>query len=86
MPVGRKIGEALGEIGIVGSQRAFDFALDHRGIEFVPHCMVGNAAGIIEGVKHVRCARHDIGRSRSEQCHGDQGRPDPRYGRDALLR
>jgi hypothetical protein len=86
MPIGRKINETLGEIGIVGGQRGLNFTLDHRGIKFVFQRTAGNAAGIVEAVKRICRARHDINRGRSKQYHCNQGRPDPRYARGALRR
>ena len=84
IPGSRKFGETLSEIGIVGGQRGLDFALGHCGIKLVFQRTVGNSAGIIEALKRIGCARHDIGRSRSEQSHRNQDRPYPWYGRDAL--
>jgi hypothetical protein len=48
--------------------------------------MVGNARGIVEAVKRVRCARDHVGRSRREHGNSYQRRSDPRDGRCSLLR
>jgi hypothetical protein len=86
MPTSCKIDEALSKVGVVGSQGRFDFPMRDGGIEFVFQCMVGNARGIVEGVKRVRCARNHVDRSRREQGNSYQGGSDPRNARYALLR
>jgi hypothetical protein len=48
--------------------------------------MVGNARGIVEGVKRVRRARNHVDRSRREQGNSYQRGSDPRDARYALLR
>ena len=77
MPLARKIDEALGEFGIVGGQRGFDFALATTASN-LPSSAWSAMRRDHRGRHRVRRARHGIGRSRSEQASREQGGPDAR--------
>ena len=83
-----KIDEALGQVGIVGGERRFDFARGHRGIEFPVERAFGDARRIVgDGERGARLepARHRIDRERGQQGRHQQRGSDARTKHDESI-
>ena len=88
MTVDGEIGEALGEIAVLGGERRFDLAFRHFGIEFLVEHAAGDFGRVVldaQEILRIEAARHRVHGERRKQCDEQHDRRDTAARRDEAV-